>query len=399
MRYFNYLTEELEEKVFYVPPNSFSNYSEQELLAYAVGIAMYCPATKSTVTEDIINQKHQGLTTLVLDLEDAVGDFEVEQAEVSLVQHIVNIGLCIKLGSFSEAKLPLLFIRVRDDMQLTRLIDKLGENICYITGFVFPKFTPDNGYAYLQKIAQYNETRAVNYPVLYAMPILETASILYRETRMETLLSIKEIVDMHRQYVLNIRIGATDFSSLFGLRRSPDLTIYEIAPIRDCISDIINVFGRMNCPYVISGPVWEYFSNRERVLKPQLRQSPFESSYGSLGKNLRNDLISNYLDGLIKEVMLDKENGIIGKTIIHPSHIIPVQALYAVTQEEYMDATSIIEKNNGTLGVFKSNYANKMNEIKPHLNWAKRILLRSKIYGVLHEQQHYFGLYPEAVHI
>ncbi|MNW63928.1 hypothetical protein D3C74_421660 [compost metagenome] len=101
------------------------------------------------------------------------------------------------------------------------------------------------------------------------------------------------------------------------------------------------------------------------------------------------------MDGLFREVLLDKENGIVGKTIIHPSHLRPVQAMYTVMHEEYVDALSIVESNDGSRGVFKSEYYNKMNEIKPHLNWAKRVLLRSQIYGVLHEQQHFVGLLPE----
>jgi hypothetical protein len=69
--------------------------------------------------------------------------------------------------------------------------------------------------------------------------------------------------------------------------------------------------------------------------------------------------------------------------------------MYTVTREEYDDAIGIIERNNGELGVFKSGYSNKMNEIKPHLNWAKKVLARSKIYGVLHEQQHFISLLSE----
>ena len=36
-------------------------------------------------------------------------------------------------------------------------------------------------------------------------------------------------------------------------------------------------------------------------------------------------------------------------------------------------------------GVIKSNYSNKMNEIKPHEKWAKEILLKAKIMGVFED--------------
>jgi citrate lyase beta subunit len=395
MRYFNYLTKEEEEKFFFSTPISFNNTSDQELLAHALGAALYCPATRQTIAEDILIQKYEGLTTMVIDLEDAIGDNQIEIAEESLLQQMLRISSFLKNGSLSQQNLPLLLVRVRSAKQMQRMITKLEQNITLITGFVLPKFTPQNGPDYFDIIAGYNQIKSPSAPPLYGLPILETASVIYKEKRIETLLEIKKILDENKKYVLNVRIGATDFSSLFGLRRSPDMTIYDIAPIRDCVSDIINIFGRMDSPYVISGPVWEYFGSRERVLKPQLRQSPFEDILGQSGRKLRMEFITQYVDGLIREVMMDKENGIVGKTIIHPSHIKPVQSLYVVSHEEYVDATSIMENNNGYLGVLKSEYSNKMNEIKPHLSWAKRIVARSKIYGVLHEQQHYIALLPD----
>ncbi|MDP9675889.1 citrate lyase beta subunit [Paenibacillus jamilae] len=369
-------------------------------MAYAIGAALYMPATRSEVAEEIKNGKHEGLTTVILDLEDAIGDQQVGQAEESLAQQLLQLLSYVRTGMMSEQQLPLLFVRVRSVEQLERLLNSLGETLALLTGFVLPKFSSDNGRAYFALIAEYNRTMhtgagdASRTPVLYGLPILESSKIIYRETRWKELLAIKEILDEVQEYVLNVRIGATDFSSLYGLRRSPDITIYEIAVIRDCIADIINLFGRVDSDYVVSGPVWEYFSHRERIFKPQLRVSPFEDAFGKPGRYLRMDFISDAVDGLIREVMMDKENGIIGKTIIHPSHIKPVQAMYAVTHEEYMDALEIVERNDGSLGVFKSTYANKMNEIKPHLNWAYRIINRSKVYGVLHEQQHFVSLLP-----
>ncbi|MBY7737021.1 HpcH/HpaI aldolase/citrate lyase family protein [Paenibacillus polymyxa] len=378
----------------------FHNRSPKSILAYAIGAALYMPATRLEIAEEIKNGKHEGLTTVILDLEDAIGDQQVGQAEESLAQQLFQLLSYVRTGMMSEQQLPLLFVRVRSVEQLKRLLNSLGETLELLTGFVLPKFSSDNGRAYFALIAEYNRTMhtgagdASRTPVLYGLPILESSKIIYRETRWKELLAIKEILDEVQEYVLNVRIGATDFSSLYGLRRSPDITIYEIAVIRDCIADIINLFGRVDSDYVISGPVWEYFSHRERIFKPQLRVSPFEDAFGKPGRYLRMDFISDAVDGLIREVMMDKENGIIGKTIIHPSHIKPVQAMYAVTHEEYMDALEIVERNDGSLGVFKSTYANKMNEIKPHLNWAYRIINRSKVYGVLHEQQHFVSLLP-----
>lgn len=396
MRYFDYLTKEQEISLFYTPPISFDHTTNKELLAYAVGSALYMPATRASVAEDIIKLKNAGLVTVIIDLEDAIGDDQVDNAEESIIQHLIYLAAYAENELDSSNSLPLLFIRVRNPDQLRQMIFRLGSLVTMLTGFVFPKFSVDNGIQYFETLAEYNNTRGYNDPVLYGMPILETAPIIYRESRVDSLLSIRDLLRNYRELVLNVRIGATDFSSLFGLRRSPDVSIYDLTPIRDCISDIINVFGRVEEGYVISGPVWEYFANKgHRVLRPQLRQTPFEDTYGKNGRDMRNSYISSSVDGLIREVILDKENGIVGKTIIHPSHLRPVQAMYTVMHEEYVDALSIVESNDGSLGVFKSQYFNKMNEIKPHLNWARRILLRSQIYGVLHEQQHFVGLLPE----
>lgn len=397
MRYFDYLTKEQEIALFYNPPISFNhNTTSKDLLAHAVGAALYMPATRASVPEDIVKLKSAGLVTVIIDLEDAIGDNEVDRAEESLIQHLIFLAAYAENEPGRSDSLPLLFIRVRNPEQLRQLIFRLGSLITMLTGFVFPKFSVDNGIQYFEAIADYNRTRSYADPVLYGMPILESAPIIYRESRVASLLSIRNLLGNYREFVLNVRIGATDFSSLFGLRRSPDISIYDLTPIRDCISDIINIFGRVEEGYVISGPVWEYFANKgHRVLRPQLRQTPFEDTYGKSGRDMRNSYISSSMDGLIREVILDKENGILGKTIIHPSHLRPVQAMYTVMHEEYVDACSIVESNDGSLGVFKSQYSNKMNEIKPHLNWAKRILLRSQIYGVLHEQQHFVGLLPE----
>ncbi|WCF08367.1 HpcH/HpaI aldolase/citrate lyase family protein [Paenibacillus thiaminolyticus] len=391
MRHFNYLSHEEEEQLFFSLPVSFTNFSDKAILSYAVGAALYMPATKPNFADDILSAKHPGLVSLVIDLEDAVGDNQVNMAEEMLCRQLHKVASLLKTGAVSYEHIPLLFIRVRSPKQLKQLIDSLEKTIEIVTGFMLPKFSLEYGRQYFEIINQYNMDKDSKAPILYGMPILETSNVIYRESRSHTLLEIKQLLNEYKEYVLNVRIGATDFSSLFGLRRSPDMTIYDIGVIRDCISDIINVFGRVEDQFVISGPVWEYFKSN-RVLKTQLRQTPFEETAGKLGRRLRMEYINVYVDGLIREVAMDKENGIIGKTIIHPTHILPVQSLYVVTHEEYLDATNIIANNNGCLGVLKSQYANKMNEIKPHMSWAERIMTRSKVYGVLNENTNFTSL-------
>jgi citrate lyase beta subunit len=391
MRYFNYLSEEEEELLFHELPVPFDNKSDKEMLDYAIGAALYTPATRQTIADDIFAGKHEGLVSMIIDLEDAIGDHQVTLAEECLLLQLNKLSTWIRSGSMQSHDLPLLFIRIRSPEQMSNVLAMLEDHVELLAGFVFPKFSVENAGQFLQLLTDYNRNKPPSAPILYGMPILETAAIIYRESRLEALLSIKSILDLNKEFILNIRIGSTDFSSLFGIRRSSDMTIYDLGVIRDCITDIINIFGRIEDGYVISGPVWEYFKN-DRVLKPQLRETPFEEALGSKGRRLRNQVLNRFMDGLIREIALDKENGLIGKTIIHPTHLTLVQSLLVVSHEEYIDAISILANDTGFLGVMKSQYGNKMNEIKPHMNWAQRIMSRSKVYGVLHENQNFTSL-------
>ena len=84
------------------------------------------------------------------------------------------------------------------------------------------------------------------------------------------------------------------------------------------------------CDFVISGPVWEYFSN---------------------------DPDSTEIYGLKKELRLDLENGFFGKTIIHPSQINVVNQEYIVDYHDYTDAKDVLSREGG---VSKGNH--RMNE-------------------------------------
>lgn len=393
MRYFDFLGDDDKEKIFMKEPQLFSRDSYKDFLQYALGATLYMPATKLNIAEGIISNKIKS-KSIVICLEDAIGDIDVEVAENLLCEHLRKINLAIKSNMINYENLPLIFIRVRNCNQMDEIKKNCGELLRVLTGFVFPKFTYSNGKEYFEKLESLSKELDKKF---YGMPIFETEDIINYETRKESLQKISEILNKYNDSVLNIRIGATDFSGMYGIRRGYDVTVYDIQVIRDCITDIINKFGRSSNYYVISAPVWEYFSSGDRVLKPKLRMTPFKQTYGIHGVEIRSKLVDKYIDGLIHEVLLDRANGLIGKTIIHPSHIIPVQSLYVVTHEEYMDALNILQNNDGSIGVFKSTYSNKMNEVKPHTNWAKRILKRAGIYGVYNQNQDFVSLMKLAV--
>ena len=63
---------------------------------------------------------------------------------------------------------------------------------------------------------------------LLAMPVLESGAVLYAETRVDELTRLRALLHRDRRRILAVRIGATDLCALYGLRRSPDLTIYDV---------------------------------------------------------------------------------------------------------------------------------------------------------------------------
>ena len=146
---------------------------------------------------------------------------------------------------------------------------------------------------------------------------------------------------------------------------------------------MLNVFARDN-DYSVSGPVWEYFRANKDMKFTEIPKSINQSLFK------RDILINDAVDGLLRELLLDRANGFIGKTIIHPTHIPYVNGMLAVTQEVYNDACQIM---NTSGGVIKSASGNKMNEIGPHRCWAEKILMRAKAYGVIADESKYTDLF------
>lgn len=271
-------------------------------------------------------------------------------------------------------------MRVREPAQIPDLTARLGDTVRLLSGFVLPKFDAPRGRAFLDALTAAENASGRR---LFAMPVLESPELLHLETRARTLTGIATLVNEHRDRVLALRLGVTDFCSAYGLRRPPDMTAYDVQLVAHVIADVVNVLGRSDgTGFTITGPVWEYFRLGERMFKPQLRRSPFLEGRA---EDLRTALIEHDLDGLLREIELDRANGLLGKTCIHPSHVVPVHALSVVSHEEFSDAQDILRPERGGGGVLRSAYTNKMNEVKPHRAWAERTLLRAEVFGVARE--------------
>ncbi|MBI9115781.1 HpcH/HpaI aldolase/citrate lyase family protein [Sanguibacter suaedae] len=371
MRHFATLSASEIDRLFFRAPEDFGTDSDPHVLAMALGATLYSPGTRPRLAEDIAKRAAAGVVSVVVCLEDSISDDDVPAAERNVVAQL-------RAYAQTGATGPLVFVRVRNPEQIPLVADGLGEHLGILAGFVVPKFLQDNGIEYLEAIEAVNARSGRR---LYAMPVLESPTLAFAETRSTELAGIQTVLQKYRDTVLAVRIGATDLSAAFGLRRNRELTIYHVHVIAAVIADIVNVLGRADeTGFVITGPVWEYFAQHERLFKPQLRETPFAEHDE---EKLRQRMIADDLDGLIREVVLDQANGLTGKTVIHPSHVAAVHALSVVSHEEYVDACDVLAADRG--GAKASEYRNKMNESKPHRAWATQLLRRAQVFGVIRE--------------
>ncbi|MEV0171229.1 HpcH/HpaI aldolase/citrate lyase family protein [Streptomyces sp. NPDC050803] len=374
MRHFGHIAPEVRQRLFHQEPCVFDADSPARLLSTALGATLYSPATRPRLADDILKQADRGVVSMVLCLEDSIGDEDVQAGEENLVRQFTD------LAGRDRDELPLLFIRVRHPEQIPDLVRRLGPAVRLLSGFVLPKFTEERGIPFLEALTAAETASGRR---LFAMPVLESPELLFRESRVETLEGIFRAVDKYRERVLALRLGVTDFCSSYGLRRAPDMTAYDVQIVASVIADVVNMLGRADgTGFTVTGPVWEYFRVQERMFKPQLRRSPFLEGQA---EELREALIEHAMDGLLREIALDQANGLTGKTCIHPSHVLPVHALSVVSHEEFSDAQDILRPERGGGGVLRSQYTNKMNEVKPHRAWAERTLLRAEVFGVANE--------------
>jgi citrate lyase beta subunit len=356
--------------LFEAPPEPFHRDSGQDLLSVALGATLYMPATRPALAADITKQAAAGVTSVVACLEDSIADEQVAEGEANLVAALTE------LHEHPQGETPILFVRVRHAAQIPELVARLGPAAAVLDGFVMPKFTAATGTEYLHALDDADRMAGT---ALLAMPVIESGAVLYAETRVDELTRLRALLHRDRRRILAVRLGATDLCALYGLRRSPDLSIYDVKVVSSLISDVVNVLGRADgSGFTVTGPVWEYFAGVERIFKPQLRFSPFAEHNEP---ELRGRLVGRAIDGLIREVALDRANGLTGKTAIHPSHVAVVNALSVVSFEEHRDASDVLQAGRAG-GVLASGHRNKMNEIGPHTAWARLTMLRAQAFGV-----------------
>lgn len=320
---------------------------DKYLIPYSVGALLYAPAVYTHIASSVMEGRFGSLYSLALCLEDSIGDNAVDAALGQITRTFRELYEWQQAAP-SDHILPKIFVRVRTPEQMLPLYERLAEAGALLTGFIFPKYFIDCSEQYIRNLMIINRTSG---HIVYMMPIIEHSSFISPDSRYRYLCRLKAELDDVRSFVLNVRVGGNDLCKQFGVRRPANSTIYSILPVADILNGVLTVFST---EYVVSGPVWEYFSGESDEWKT----------------------------GLIRELRRDILNGFIGKTVIHPNQIPIVNEQLRVSRNDYEDAKLVTGWSHDHLQVGKNVSGERMNEVKTHDKWAVKILKLAEIYGI-----------------
>jgi len=295
----------------------------QPLHALALGGTLFVPATHKDLDAILSGKKYAELRSVVVDFEDGI----TAESRPAALQRLDR-----KLGALEESPL-LRFIRPENPQMLETILAK--KEISRIDGFILPKFGLESAEAYLSLLDNRTEagTRHLFMPSIEGEELFDSTKL--RQLR-DTLLPFRE-------RIICIRFGAEDMLRQLGLRRAPGRSLYDMLAPAQSIAVLLNTFKPYG--FEVSAPVFPDFSDTE---------------------------------GFEDEIERELENGFASKTIIHPSQIGPVNALYQVSELELREAKALLSQKEGVM-----NLNGKMGEAKTQSPWAERILIRAELFDVV----------------
>lgn len=352
MKYFNYLNyidENIEDKLFYKKPINLDKNTDLEILKYSLGSFLYIPAIQEKMLNNILNKKIKDLCTFAICLEDSVGDKGEEEAIDNLNSFFERLSIKIKNKDILKEEIPFIFIRPKNEGNLKKISHIVSQYKELIMGIVIPKANSERVDSFINILDENNLSD------MYILPIIESPEFIQSNTKNESFIKMAFVINKYKERILNIRIGVTDILGYYGIRREKTLSIYDNVIYKMFVSDIISYLQGLDIP--ISGGVSEFF-------------------------NLSD---SHILNSYEKEMLLDRLNGFIGKTVIHPKQLTLVQLFSVVSYEDYLDAKAILSNLDNKFGALGSLNSDRMNEVKPHFKWAKKIMTLASIYGVYNE--------------
>lgn len=295
---------------------------------FALGATLYMPATRTDLLDVVFGQKLEGLRSLVVCLEDAVSECDVETALSNL--HALLIEIHARGGRPRTG--PLVFVRPREANMAAVLAQ--WPLMKHADGFVMPKLT-------LKNLGVWNA--AVAGTDLYLMPTLETKEVFDPSAMVELR---DAMLESTQGRIIALRIGGNDLMGCLGLRRNPTTTLYQ-SPMGYVIPMLAGIMG--SAGFALTAPVFE------QLHTPDLLEA---------------------------ELGLDMAHGLVGKTAIHPTQVAIIHRALQVSLDDLNSAQAIL--SDSAPAVFQFNGA--MCEPATHLKWATNMIERARWHGVRHDK-------------
>lgn len=287
----------------------------------ALGGTLYIPAVHKNLLAVCTQNRYPSLRSVIVCTEDSILESDLPRAFDALGT------LLETLSGEQELKL---FLRPRNLAVLKEMLAL--PHVEKIDGFVLPKFDTHNMEEYLTLLGP-------KAACFYILPVIESRDMF----DIAKLVRIRDALLVSPLNVLTMRIGGEDMLKHFGLKRRCEESLYDLVACASVIGDIIKVFKPHG--FNIAAPVYNCIHAPEH--------------YRS-------------------EVEADLRQGLIGKTIIHPGQIDPINEAYRVSLEELEMAEAMVAGETPAIIVKEG----VMGEKFAHTSWARTILKRAEYYGV-----------------
>ena len=297
------------------------------MLTLMLGAPLYMPATRTNLLAAGNGTAIPEARTIIFCTEDAIQEADLPEALARLKETLPRLEKCSAISG--ERPIPFRCIRPRNPETLKQLLAL--EGISSIHAFVLPKVSLETLDIWFSILEPHPEFRLML--TLESKEVFEPDAMRRLRDRLLT-------SPLHSR-IICLRIGALDLLQLLGLRRSCSKTIYE-TPLGYSIRQLITIFG--SAGFSLSAPAFECLSAR---------------------------------DMLKEELELDVLNGLFCKTAIHPNQLAIIHDAYRVDCEDVEMAQALLAPEQPAVFAMHE----RMCEKATHSDWAKRILLRAKIYG------------------
>ena len=283
-----------------------------------LGGTLFIPATHPGLAAVMRGEKYPQLRSAVIDFEDGINAKAPAAALTSLIDLLPTLA----------APSLLRFIRPASPALLKEMLRR--EGIGNIDGFILPKFGLENIDTWLSPLQ--NSSFAM-------MPSIEGAELFCPRD----LTTLADMLRPYRKRIPVVRFGLEDMLRQLGIARGCDRPLYSLVAPAQIIGTLIAAFKPQG--YHISGGVYRCYRDGE---------------------------------GFRAEVEEDLKQGLLSKTIIHPSQIDVIEEVYKVTRNELQQAEAILNTQNNVSALHGI-----MLEKPTQTPWAETILKRAALYGVM----------------